>query len=521
MPWTAGLAGFLLRQQPKMRNASISLEEGSGAVEPAPANRFAALAKNETMRFLVLGALFSFPALAFIHSFYMTDPDFGWHLKAGEWILSNRALPHTDPFSIYGAGKPWYDYSWLFDVFFALLYKWFGLQGFALLEISARVAIPACLYRMAQQVGGNFWVSVIASGAAAYSMWSIYSPRPGMFTIVFFALELEILFSALLSGKTRKLLLLPPLFWIWAGIHIEFVHGLFVLGMFAGEGILNGLIRYRPRISALPVKTIWLFTACVLATLATPNGWHLYTTVIQYAGQTRIYETISEMLAVTFRQPFHFVFLFLALGAAMALGWSRGLRPLCLLLFAFAAAIGFRSIKDVWLLSTISVALIALSLRTTETKPEAVRALTPRHQLALAVCVVAVLAVAWRRYDVTNTWLEMGLAGKYPEAAAQYVEKNHLQGPLYNDFASGGFLIWRLPSVPVSIDGRTNVHGDDRVKAYSDALRGLPGWEKDPELASAKLIIWSTKSPLVGLLRCDTRFRQVFSDPQATVFVRR
>ncbi len=227
------------------------------------------------------------------------------------------------------------------------------------------------------------------------------------------------------------------------------------------------------------------------------------------------------MLAVTFRQPFHFVFLFLVLGAAMALGWSRELRPLCLLLFAFAAAIGFRSIKDVWLLSTISVALIALSLRTAETRLESVRALSPRHQLALAVCVLAVLSVAWRRYDVSNTWLEMGLAGKYPEAAAQYVEKNHLQGPLYNDFASGGFLIWRLPSVPVSIDGRTNVHGDERVKAYSDALRGLPGWEKDPELATAKLVIWSTKSPLVGLLRCDTRFRQVFSDPQATVFVRR
>jgi hypothetical protein len=43
----------------------------------------------------------------------------------------------------------------------------------------------------------------------------------------------------------------------------------------------------------------------------------------------------------------------------------------------------------------------------------------------------------------------------------------------------------------------------------------------DLDLAAAKLIIWPSKSPLVKLLRCDSRFQQVFADPQATVFVRR
>ncbi|MBS1841770.1 MAG: hypothetical protein JSS69_13625 [Acidobacteria bacterium] len=497
-----------------------SLETGSTA-NSRSISRLARLAHTESARFIALGILFSFAAFAFIRSFSMTDPDFGWHLKAGQWILTNHALPQTDPFSAYGAGKPWYDYSWLFDIFFAGLYKYFGLQGFALLEMAARVAIPAFLYRTAQRIGGNFWISAIAAGAATYSMWSIYAPRPGMFTIVFFALELEILFGALLSGTTRRLWFLPLLFWVWAGIHIEFVHGLIVLALFAGESVLNHLIRYKPLRAALPRKTLWVFAACALATLLTPYGWHLYATVIQYAGQTNIYEAIVEMLAVNFRQPFHYVFLFLALAAAMALGWSRQLRPLYLLLFAFAAVIGFRSIKDVWLLSTVSVALIAVSLRAPEFKIEAAKVLKPRHGLALALCVLAVLAVAWRRYDANNTWIEMGLAGRFPEAAAQYVEKHHLQGPLYNDFSAGGFLIWRLPSIPVSIDGRTNVHGDERVKVYSDMLRGFPGWEKNPELSSAKLIIWPTKSPLVGLLRCDARFQEVFSDPQATVFVHR
>jgi hypothetical protein len=230
---------------------------------------------------------------------------------------------------------------------------------------------------------------------------------------------------------------------------------------------------------------------------------------------------ISEMMAINFREPFHFALLALVLSATFLMGWSRGLRPLYLVLFAFAAIIGFRSIKDVWLIAIVSVALIAATWRVVDSSSATSARFSPRNRLALAVCILAVLTVAWRRYDVTNMWIEMGLAGKYPEAAAQYIEKNHLQGPLYNDFSNGGFLIWRLPSIPVSMDGRTNVHGDDRVKAYSDSLRGMPGWEKDADLAVAKLIIWPTKSPLVGLLRCDPRFQQVFTDPQATVFVRR
>jgi hypothetical protein len=264
-----------------------------------------------------------------------------------------------------------------------------------------------------------------------------------------------------------------------------------------------------------------VFCACVLATLATPYTWHLYSTVFLYAGQTNIYKSISEMLAISFREPFHFVFPFLALAAAMALGWSRNLRPLYLLLFAFAIVLGFRSVKDSWMISAVSVALIAVSFRATAETELRSPIFTRKHQLYLAVCITAVLAVAWRRYNVTSEWIELGLAGRYPEAAVRYVQANHLQGPLYNDFTNGGFLIWRLPSIPVSMDGRTNVHGDDRVKAYSESLRGLPGWEKDPDLAKANLIIWPAKSPLPELLRRDTRFKQVFADPQGVVFVRR
>jgi len=479
------------------------------------------LRDDPSLKFIALLALFTFPAVFYIHNFQMTDPDFGWHLQAGEWILSHHAVPFTDPFSSYGAGKPWYDYSWLFDVFFAALYRAFGLIGFAFLEVAVRIAIPVCIYRLARALDLSFWPSAAATALAAYSMTSLYAPRPGMFTVVFFILELQLLFSALLKNQFSKLYWLPPIFLLWASIHIQFIHGLIILAIFLFEPLLNLVLRYRPPSATLPTKSVWIFLASVLATLCTPYFWHIYSTVFLYAWQKNIYQSITEMLAISFREPFHFAFPLLVLAAAMALGRSRTLRPIYLVLFAFSVVLGFRSIKDSWMLAVVSVALIAVSLRSPEADRARPRALTVKHQWALVVCVFAVLAVAWRRYDINTNWIEMSMAGRYPEAAVRYVEAHHLQGPLYNDFSSGGYLIWRLPSIPVSMDGRTNVHGDERVKAYSDSLRGFPGWENDPDLARANLIIWPSKSPLAGLLRCDSRFKQVYIDPQAAVFVRR
>ena len=474
-----------------------------------------------SIKFLVLLVVFTFPAVFYLHNFRMTDPDFGWHLRAGQWILSHRGVPLTDPFSSYGAGKPWCDYSWLFDVFFALLYRVFGLLGFAILEVAVRLAIPVSIYRLARSLTLGFWPAVLATALAAYSFTSIYAPRPGMFTVLFFIIELQLLFSALLNQRFSLLLWLPPIFLLWASIHIQFVHGLIVFAMFVFERPLHFVLRLKPIEPALPTKSVWIWLASILATLITPYLGHLYSTVFLYAGQKHIYESISEMLAISFREPFHFGFPVLALAAAVALGWSRNLRPLYLLLLGFSLVLGFRSIKDAWLLAVVSVALLGVSLPTKQDISAKSDVLTTKNRVALAICVVAVLAVAWRRYDINASWIEMSLAGRYPEAAVRYVEAHHLAGPLYNDFSSGGYLIWRLPSIPVSMDGRTNVHGDDRVKAYADALRGLPGWENDPDLARANLIIWPSKSPLAGLLRCDSRFRQVYVDPQAVVFVRR
>jgi hypothetical protein len=466
-------------------------------------------------------AVCTLPALFFIRRFSITDPDIWWHMATGRWILQHHGVPMTDPFSSYGMGKPWVAYSWLFEVFVELLYRGFGYVGIVLCEVAFRLALAAALFHLVRSLLPHFWRAVALTAVSLYAMSNLLGPRPGMLTILFCILELDILLSSRRTGNTKRLWLLPLIFLIWANWHIQFVYGLLILGMFAAEAILAEFMPSRflgeTRLSA--TGALVTSASSFLATLVNPYGLKVYAIVLEFAHQTKMYNLITELKAMTFREPQDFVALFLVLGAALAIGWRRETSLLWPVLISFAAFLGFKSAREGWFLAVVSCCAIAdnWNLPLADFR----RPLPWRERLLLGVSILAVLLVGYRYYDVSNSWLEIQVDGNFTEVAAQYIEQNHLAGPLYNHFNDGGYLIWRLPSLPVSMDGRANVHGDERIAHHYAVWIGKPEWATDPELSSANIVLARREAPLTSLLRLDSRFKIVFEDVQAVVFQRK
>jgi hypothetical protein len=488
---------------------------------PPQPRRVSAILHSDLVRSLGTIALYSFPALLFIRAFYIVDPDIWWHLRTGNWILEHHAVPLTDPFSSYGADKPWFVYSWLFDSAMAALFARWGLATVALYEIAVRAALAVALFHTMRNLLPGFWRAAALTAAALFVMARIIGPRPGMLTILLVIVLFDILLSAGRTGRTRILWLVPPIFALWANWHIQFVYGLFVLGVFACEPLLNSLFRYRPPIpNLLPPAAAWLtLSAGALATLLNPYAAKLYSTVLLYAGQTRVYNEITEFRAMTFRQPQHFLAVLLVLGAAMAMGWRRNARPLWLIFLLASSLLAFRSVREIWFLAVISVCVIADGWQS----PRAAAPGSPplRSRMMVGVWVLALLLASCRHYGLSNDALEIQTAGAFPEAAVRFVEQHRLAGPLFNDLSWGGFLLWRLPEWPVALDGRTNVHGEDRILRFSNVWKGKPGWDADPDLARANLVITPRDAAIASLLRFDPRFQVAYEDSQAVVFSRR
>ena len=478
----------------------------------------ASAAASESGQLLAVVALYSFVAVLFIHRFYIVDPDIWFHLRSGDWVLAHRAVPVTDPFSSYGAGKPWMVYSWLYDALNALAFSRLGFVSIAFYEIAARVALSVAFFHLVQRRLGGFWRALALSGLALYAMTEVVGPRPGMLTVLFVIIEFDILLSARRTGNTKSLWLLPPMFALWANWHIQFVYGLFVLGVFACEPWIEAVFRYEsPDGSRLPQKQLWFAVAASgLATLVNPYGPKVYSIVFDYMHQSVAYDAISELRAMTFRDPRDFIVVLIVAGASMALGWRRDAKPLWIILLTVTSLMAFRSVREIWFVLIVAACVISDGwAHAPSPKPVA-----PRMRLATVVCVLAVLFVSCRHYGLSNNFLDLEVSGAFPEGAARYVEQHHLPGPLLNDLSWGGFLIWRLPQLPVAIDGRMNVHGDARIQEFADLWTGKPGWASDPELIRANLVITPRVSAIASLLRTDLRFKPVYEDSQAVVFQR-
>jgi hypothetical protein len=98
------------------------------------------------------------------------------------------------------------------------------------------------------------------------------------------------------------------------------------------------------------------------------------------------------------------------------------------------------------------------------------------------------------------------------------IQANHYAGPLYNDFNWGGYLIWAL-RMPVSIDGRAAFYGDQAIDRSIATWGAEPDWNTDPELTKAGVVIGPPKAALTQVLRLDPKFKLVYEDKVAAVFV--
>src|SRR6266700_2986452 len=63
----------------------------------------------------------------------LSDGDTGWHIRTGDYILQNHAIPHKDIFTFTQPDAPWFAWEWLSDVMFSQVHHAWGVKGVALL----------------------------------------------------------------------------------------------------------------------------------------------------------------------------------------------------------------------------------------------------------------------------------------------------------------------------------------------------------------------------------------------------
>ena len=417
----------------------------------------------------------------------VTDPDAWWHIATARWILEHTVLPYTDPFSVFGANRAWQVSSWIFDLLLYALYKLSGPRGFVLFTTVLWMSIAATLYTLVRRKSQPATAAVL-TGFMLVAAESLATPRPWLFSILFFAVELFLLCS-------RFRWALPFLFALWANLHIEFVYGVAAL-------LLAAVCR----------AVDWrIAAASALATLANPYGIDLWRLILEYSSHFGLSAYVTELRPPAWRAPATVLLGGGFVVAVLMLIRSRMRAVFPYALLVFAAALSFRSRRDLWVL-VIAIVYTAASQfesrRSTEWRPLAVG----------ASCAVIMLAMLWAR-RVPAAEVERELRQTMPVQTTAVAMTRHPR-TVFSTFDWGGYLIWNLPPAKVFIDGRTNVHGKERT-ARNFATWRAENWESDPDLAAADVVIAPRQTPLTNALTASPEFTVLFGDAVSVLFERR
>jgi hypothetical protein len=199
-----------------------------------------------------------------------------------------------------------------------------------------------------------------------------------------------------------------------------------------------------------------------------------------------------------------------------------------LLLFFGTGAAGLLSARHIPLFAIVAAPIVARhglsALAGTKLYPvlsgevqesPASRGMQVLNGLVLLVAVLA--ALAWAANQIRGN--ETAVAEQYPVAAVNFLEESGLAAERgYNSYNWGGYLIWR--GLPVYVDGRADVYGDEFLFYYRDAFDAKENWQRPLDDFAVEYVLMERGSPLATVLAASGDWQAVYQDDLAQIFVR-
>jgi len=461
---------------------------------------------------------------------FPADTDTWWHLKSGQYIIEQGAIPTTDPFSHTRAGQLWIDHGWLAQ---AGWYGLFALLGWPGLSLGLAALVTVSFWLIWLITPGNPFTRAFTVILGAITSSLIWVVRPQMVSFLLAALLLYLLERYKRDGKCWLFYGLPVIIVLWANIHGGYAIAFMILaGYLAGETV-NRLTQH----TADPVLS-WrqmgylglLMSGSFLLVAINPHGWQMWVYPFRTVGITVLRDFIQEWQSPDFHQPITWPFVLMILLTLTVISQLKRRVDWCDLamlglwfvwsLFA-ARNIGLYGLLTVPALGRYLSATIGTYLPDGETSLTYHRPFLMKLNWAILgvvvlACCINIGSIIFRpnQADPSPTNL--------PVAAVDYLQTHQPSGPIFNAYNWGGYLIYTLwPDYPVYIDGRTDLYDDVFIRRYIGIINAQGAWSKQLDDDGINLVLIEVNTALATMLRQHHSWQMVYQDEQAIIFVRR
>jgi hypothetical protein len=458
----------------------------------------------------------------------ITDPDFWWHLRTGQYVWETRSIPRQDIYSYTLPEQPWITHEWLTELGLYAVYATSGQSGLILVFALVIAGSFALLYL---RCSGRPYLASFVVVLAAITSAVTWGVRPQMLSLLLSSVFLYILY---LYGHGHKGLvwLMPPLMVLWANLHGSFLMGLVLPATSLVGGAIDLALgrEQQARLTWRDLRRLLVVVVLTaLAPVVNPNGIGLLVYPFGTLGSPAMQQYIMEW----FSPDFHLVqfqpFLLFILVLLASLGLSRRIPSatdfLFVLGFGYASFLSARHIPFFVLTTTPMLTDQLLDVWRGWRLLEQFK--LRRHRAAGKQIIVNWLLLAVLTLGVTLQIAgtlsrnEAAQREAFPVDAVDFLVEYEITGNMYNLYHWGGYLVWRLyPEQAVFIDGRADVYGDAFIEEYLRVYQLREGWSEPLASYDVEVVLIDRASALSTVLNENLAWDRAYADEIAAVFVR-
>jgi hypothetical protein len=463
-------------------------------------------------------------------SFLLGDGDTGYHIRAGEIILKNLAVPRLDPFSFIAPPLPWSAHEWLSEVVMAIVHNALGMPGIVFLFALLLSTTYWLLFRWIRSGGRNILVDLMILVLVLLSSSIHWHARPHAFSLLLVVLLYRILILHQ-EDRGNYLYVIPPMMLLWVNLHGGFIAGFLFMGIFLSGYFLGfpGSNGEERQASANKVKQLSLVCAVsVLAACVNPFGVHAFLFPFRLVSEPYLMDRVQEFLSPNFHgfAPYRYLLLFLI--GILGLSKTR-LTFTELMLVLMFTSMSLYSARYIPLCSIVYAPILSKYGDILIKKYEG-RGSRLLHQRSSAYGEIDASAKGYVIPLVVLVFFAALAAGRIPvrfpektasRAAIDFLLANPIRGNMFNNDEIGDYVIyWLYPRHKVFVDGRSDMYGEPILKEYSMVTGIEPGWKDVLDKYNINYIFFYTDSVLVRHLLTDSGWKSIYSDNVSSIFLR-
>lgn len=404
-----------------------------------------ALSKINWSYIVIAGSFF----LYWYNNAHSIDPDLGWHLRMGQYILQH-GIPKNDPLS-YSMPSYFYIYhDWLQNIIIYLLFQYVGniiTAGiYALLGVLPLVVIYRAMPKK------RYLIPFLLTALSLYPFIGI---RTQIINWLFFSVLILYISNKLTWQKYGYII--PIIMLIWTNLHGSFAMGIFVL--------FSALIFKSVSQRSISRYDFLIAAASLIVTFINPYGLSLWGEVWKQMFDQGWHWSINEWLPSAFYVILAFWF-YITLSTILVFYFRKRLDKLQLFFFIIFTLACISSVRfvPVWAVFAFGITCEMLNLLKQEAADPTrfSKAYAAMGGLvALFILIQISLAFMPSSAPISSTF--------YPEQAVAYLKKHPQIGQIFSVYDWGGYLDWYLPEKRVFIDGRMpSWHWSAHIKGESD-----------------------------------------------------